>query len=186
MSKKYLINSANCFEGYNKEDECWVSGDYDYLINNDNIDSETIEFSQFHWFNCVEEFCNFIKSEKEKYERIYKTEIIALLLCGKKCKGKVVDFNNIFDVDADDIEVTIEKDDSLLITCHHHRYGTGEANLYFLTENNMKKSKVWNVYNHLGFDDFEYDEFEKIRNNLTPIKLSKNNNFYEYNSYVRN
>lgn len=188
--KKYLLNSEDCFEGYCEEEDCWISGDYYSLSESDDIDSNTIQFSQSCWDDEVEHFYNFVCSEKKKYEKRYNTEIIALALCGivgmwdgSPVGGKIVDFNSIFQMDVDDIDVTVEEGDIICINGHHHD-GCHHMNLYFLTESNMKKIKIWKTYNHGGFKDFEGDEFEQIYDNLTPLKLHKTNDYYSYDYYV--
>ena len=189
--KKYLLNSEDCFEAYNPEEDCWEVGDYDYFSEkNTNIDPDTIQFSQFYWEDEVRHFYDFVRSEKEKYEKRYKTEIIGLALSGRiglwnrsPVGGKIVDFDDIFQMNVDDIDVTVEEGDVICINGHHHD-GCHHMNLYFLTESNMKKIKIWKIYDNGGFGDFEGDEFEQIYYNLTPLKLPKDNDYYSYNYYV--
>lgn len=188
--KKYLLNSEDCFEGYNEEEDCWENGDYCSLSDDSNIDSDTIQFSQSCWDDEVEHFYDFIRSEKEKYEKRYKTEIIGLAMCGRlgfwdgsPVGGKIVDFDNIFCMDVDDIDVTVDEEAIIYINGHHHD-GCHYMNLYFLTENSMKKSKIWSVYDYGGFGEFGGNEFEQIYSNLTPIKLPKNCEHYSYEYYV--
>ena len=189
--KKYLLNSEDCFEAHNPKEDCWVIGDYYSLSEkNSDVDSDTIQFAQYYWEDEVEHFYSFVYSEKEKYEKRYKTEIIGLALSGRvglwdgsPVGGKIVDFNNIFQMDVDDIDVTVEEGDIICINGHHHD-GCHHMNLYFLTESNMKKSKIWKTYNYGGFGEFEGDEIEQIYDNLTPLKLPKNCKYYSYDYYV--
>lgn len=192
INKVSLLKSSDCYEGYNESNDSWITGTYQYLLAHDEIDEDTIEFSQLYWEDISSHFYYFLESEKNKYEKRYNTEIIALVLCGEiglwhssPIGGMIVDFDSIFNIDVDDIEVFINKDDTLEIHAYHHD-GTHKLNLFFLTESSMKKAGVWKRYNSLGFKDFRGEEFKKIYDSLTPLKLTKDNKFYNYDIYAIN
>ena len=192
INKVSLLNSLECYEGYDVEDECWIGGTYEYLEENDNIDNDTIDYSQSYWEDVASYFYYFVKAEKDKYEKKYNTEVIALSLCGEiglwhssPIGGMVVDFDNIFDMDIDEVEVFVTKDDIIEIHGHHHD-GTHKLNLFFLTESNMRKAGVWKRYDLLGFRDFRGEEFKKIYSSLAPLKLTSDNEFYNYSESTTN
>lgn len=186
---KYLLDSSECYEGYNNLDECYCMGDYDSLQDDENIDNDTIEWSQSYWEDEKAHFNDFVLSEKKKYETRYKTEVLEIAMCGKVGRwngsftgGKIVDFDDILQMNVDSITIELDDDDSILIKGHHHD-GTHLMKLYFLTESNMKKSKIWSSYNYGGANGFDYLDFGKIYDNLKPLKMSKSCKHFNYDYY---
>jgi hypothetical protein len=180
--RKELISTQNCYEGYDKKEECYCNDSYSNLYDNADIDNSTIEWSQDMWQDEKNYFFEMLQESINQYEKRYKTDIIGIALIGSvglwngnPSGGKIYDIKdieNILSMDVDDIEV-VSEDGTITIFGHHHD-GSHCMNIYFITENKLRKAGLFSEYEQCGIDSINYIEaIEKLSNTLTPVKEVK-------------
>lgn len=188
--EKTLLNSQDCYEGYDIKNEEYILGSYSHLCKNEYIDISSIKWSQLCWDDNEQYFYNTIKDEILRYEKRYNTIVLQIALVGKQefwngsnIGGSIVNIENMLSIlssDITDVNIFLEKDRTILIEgCHHD--GTHKLYIFFLTKNNMKRIGIYNNYEN---EKYDYKYFEKIFLSLNPLKLSKNSNYYNLKSYI--
>lgn len=189
--KKYLINSNDCYQGYCEEEGCWICGTYSELHDSDEIDNDSIEWSNCLWDDEKHNFGYFMKDEIQRYEKRYNTTVLEVALCGRMglwngspVGGRIIKNNDFLDMgNVDSVDATVDKDATIVVNGHHHD-GTHHMSYYFLTKNSMNKIGVLTKYQNEGIGAFDYMDFEKMYETLKPIKLSKDSDYYNYNYFI--
>lgn len=175
---KKIIDMENYYIGFDDLEECFVGGSYDELYENEHIDNLTIEWDRECWDSEKKYFNDCIEDLKKQYEKRYNTTIEHIVLCGRvglwqgsRVGGKIVE-QDTYTLDnmgnVDNIEVNIEDNGTITIVGSHHD-NSHYMNLYFLTENKLKK---------VGYDLSDYKTYEKIYNTCAPVRLTKKNSYY--------
>ena len=188
MNKKTLISTRDCYEGHDIEEDCWIINTYEGLTDDENVDAESIEWSQQAWIDEKNYFFEMLEKEVEKYEKRYHTEVVGIALLGtiglwngRHSGGKLYErsnMENILNMDVDDIEVTAYEDGELQIAGSHHD-GTHYMSIYFITENKIKKAGLYNEYYYNGISGINYFEgITALSAHLTSLKLTKRNGYF--------
>ena len=181
-----LFNSNNHYEGYNTKEDCYYIDDEFSLLNNPDIDDNSITFNGESCDESLDYFNSFLIFLKKSYEKRYKTIVEELALVGrvgrwngKSIGGAIRSFDNpIPRGDWDSCEIMIDEEGCLFVRGYHHDNSDWML-FYFLTESNMKKAGIFNKYDAYGASSFDYCDFEKIENTLNPIKVPTNNGYYK-------
>lgn len=184
-SETTLFNSDNYYEGYNVKEDCYYTDDEFSLLENPDIDNNTITFNDESCDESLKYFNSFLTSLKKSYEKRYKTVVEELALVGrvgrwngKSTGGAIRSFDNpIPRGDWDSCEIMIDEEGYLFVRGHHHDNNDWML-FYFLTESNMKKAGIFSKYEAYGTEYFDVSDFENIENTLNPIKVPKNNGYY--------
>lgn len=189
-SKKCLVSSYECYEGYCAEEDAWAYGSYYGLSEDEDIDNDTITWSQSCWEDEVEHFKNCLKEEIEIFEKRYHTTVLEVAMCGKvglwhssPVGGKIIDIESPLNIDGDEIEVYLDEDGFICVAGHHHD-GSHAMCYYFLTESSLKRTGLFSKYEHYGVSEFTGEDFEKIYDKLNPVKLSKKNTHFNYEYFM--
>lgn len=188
--KKFLISSHECYEGYCKEEDVWEIGSYSDLMDNEDVDNDTITWSQSAWEDEVEHFTNCLKEEVSRFEKRYNTTVLEVAMCGRMglwngspVGGKIIDIDSPLSMNVDDIEVSLDEDGAICVSGHHHD-GSHHMYYYFLTESSMKRAGIFSDYNQYGASSLEYEAFENIYDKLNPVKLSKKSGYFNYEYFM--
>lgn len=185
--RNVIITTDYCYEGYDTVEECYVIDTYSNLSDNENIQESSIEWSSETWDDEKDYFKSFIEDEIKKKEKSSGSNVVALgqigrvgLWNGSPTGGRVYDTDQIkklLEMDVDTIEVTVDENNIITIEGHHHD-GTHRMNIYLITEKELKKTKILDVYEDEGIEGLnDVSIIQKIYDNLETLKL-KGTNYY--------
>ncbi|MFW6015476.1 MAG: hypothetical protein ACOCRK_03500 [bacterium] len=183
-----ILNTENCYEGFNKKEEFVMFNNYCSLYNDENVDNNTIKWSNFAWEDEKHYFLEFITQEIKKYETKYKTCVLGVGLIGKiglwngkHFGGRIIDIENLEDellsMEVDAISAEIEEDGLLAIKAYHHD-GMHYFNLHFITENKLTRCSLLEEYYISSFHNFDIEDLVLLSKNSSPIKIAKSNKYY--------
>lgn len=186
---KVIFSTDNCYEGYSKFEEAYVNGNIYDMLGNEEIEQDTIEFSQVD-FECEKDyFKSFLNEHIQAYEKRYHTEVKAIgvigsvgLWNGNRTGGIIIGVNENpieWMVSVDKIEVCINDNGEISLLGYHHD-GCHAMYLYLLSENKLRKYAP----EYLEYQDYDYQDIEAIYKNLKPLKVGKIG-FAYYGDYKR-
>lgn len=173
---KKIFSTENCYEGFSKTEDSWVIGNYNELSSSDDIEQNSIQWSDVAYEDEKDYFMEMLRSLIEGYEKRYRTTVDYIALVGRvglwngsPIGGRIlqVDDNPIeYMGEVDNIEVTVDEDGLITINGYHHD-GCHQMNLYILTKNKLKKVAP----DFLNYGDYDYHEMERIYEQLNPLKF---------------
>ena len=179
-----LLQSKDFYSGYNMEEDCYTIDSISNLMDNPDIDENSISWHEDSFNEGLDYFNSFVSSLKNAYEKRYRTKVMELALIGRvgrwngSCSaGAIRAFGDIIPSGWDDFELSVDEGGYLFVRGHHHD-GSDWMLFYFLTESNMKKAGVFHKYDYYGVDSFDCEDFEKLSDVLNPVKVPVSNGYY--------
>lgn len=175
LKSAIVLSSDNCYEGYDKVEECWVLGDYSSLEELENVNSDTIIYSESGWSDEKEYFTSFLEKCKEAYKKKFNKPVAQMVLAGKlglwngsPIGGKLIDLNNS-PLEAmgncDTVELEVDSNGEVTVLGHHHD-GTHRMKIYLFSHN---------LYRGMVKEFGEGSElFEHIHENMDEHMLNAN------------